>query len=461
MKHSLSTTIKRLYTKALSLWEYASDGVWHDSRNTWWVKIIKTLNLSVRSFTNADVQTQACAMTYRVLLALVPALALFFAIGRGFGLQNVIQQELYDYFPNQHQAIDTGLRFVDSYLNNSSEGIFVGVGLVFLLWTLISLLSSVEDTFNKIWSVPRGRSIWRKLSDYTAMLLILPILMICSGGLSAMISNTLMSIFHFKWLTPMVSVIMELASWLFTWLFFAAAYVLIPNTRVKFSNAFIAGVIAGSGFLILQWVFVSGQMMVAKYNAIYGSFSFLPLMLLWLQLTWVICLAGAVICYSSQNIFQFSFTSEVERISPEYRFKTTLALATLIVKRFSEQKPPLTSHQIIQKYGLPSRLVSEELVQLVNTGLIIPVVKDRTDMDLAYQPAIPTSDITVAEVYQRLMNLGNHNFVPDFDQKFPGPTEETEKLMSAAIASGNTLLENLQINEIKDTFKTNPYTNTK
>lgn len=419
------------------------------------------MNLSVRSFTNADVQTQACAMTYRMLLALVPALALFFAIGRGFGLQNVIQQELFDYFPNQHQAIDTGLRFVDSYLNNSSEGVFVGVGLVFLLWTLISLLSSVEDTFNKIWSVPRGRSIWRKLSDYTAMLLILPILMICSGGLSAMLSNTLMAIFHFKWLTPMVSIIMELASWVFTWLFFAAAYVLIPNTRVKFSNAFIAGVIAGSGFLILQWIFVSGQMMVAKYNAIYGSFSFLPLMLLWLQLTWVICLAGAVICYSSQNIFQFSFTSEVERISPEYRFKTTLALATLIVKRFQAQKAPLTAHQIIQEYGMPSRLVSEELEQLVHAGLIIPVVTERADMDLAYQPAIPSSDITVSEVYKRLMSLGNRNFVPGFEEKFPGPQEVAEKIMTGALANGDTLVENLQINQIKKQVKTNPNTNTK
>ena len=246
------------------LWKYCSSGVWNDTGRGWRTTTVKTLNLSVRSFLDGDLQTQACAMTYRTLLAIVPALALLFAIGRGFGFQNLLQDELYSYFPAQHEVIHQCLGFVDSYLSQASEGVFVGVGLVFLLWTLISLLGNVEDVFNTIWGVKQGRSIWRKITDYTSMLLILPVLMICSGGLSVLISTTLNSIFHFSFMTPIISMILDGASWLLTFLFFTAAYMLIPNAKVKFKNAFIAGVFAGIGFRLLQWIFVTGQMYVAK-----------------------------------------------------------------------------------------------------------------------------------------------------------------------------------------------------
>ena len=204
-----SAQIDRLKANIARLWQYGTVGIWSESSNNLRVKVIKTLNLSVRSFMNADIQSQACAMTYRTVLAIVPALAMLFALGRGFGLQTLIESELYSIFHAQREAISRMLAFVDSYLNQASEGVFVGIGILFLLWTLISLVSSVEDSFNAIWGVKSGRSIWRKVTDYTAMLLILPVLMICAGGLSVLISSTINSVFHFKFLTPLISVLLE------------------------------------------------------------------------------------------------------------------------------------------------------------------------------------------------------------------------------------------------------------
>ena len=81
-----------------SLWQriesnvrYCMSGVWSDTRNVWSVKVLKVINLSVRSFLDRDLQTQACALTYRTVLAIVPALALLFAIARGFGFQNLLK----------------------------------------------------------------------------------------------------------------------------------------------------------------------------------------------------------------------------------------------------------------------------------------------------------------------------------------------------------------------------------
>lgn len=288
--------VTRWMDKGMGWWEYVTVGVWRDTRRNWKVDTVKTLALSAKSFFNADLQTQACAMTYRTLLAVVPALALLFAIGRGFGLQNVLQDELFRMFPAQHQAVGYAMNFVDSYLSSSSEGIFVGVGLIFLLWTLISLFGNIEDTFNLIWGVKQGRSLGRKITDYTAMLLILPVVMICASGLTILLSSTLQAFLHWTFMSPVITWVLEGVSWVLTWLFFALLYLLMPNTKVKFVNAFIAGVFAGTGFLVLQWLFVTGQLYVSKYNAIYGSFSFLPLMLIWMQLTWVITFAGGVIC---------------------------------------------------------------------------------------------------------------------------------------------------------------------
>ena len=185
-------------------WEYWSEGVLNDTRRNWRVKFIKTVNLTISTFFNADMQSRACAMTYQMILAVVPALALLVAIGRGFGLQGLLEAELYKTFPAQRTAVNYAMNFVDSYLNTSTEGVFVGVGILFLLYTLISLFSSIEDNFNYIWCVKEGRSIGRKIIDYTAMLLILPVVMVCAAGLSIVLTSTLQSIMGWTFLTPLV-----------------------------------------------------------------------------------------------------------------------------------------------------------------------------------------------------------------------------------------------------------------
>lgn len=414
-KKSVWDAIVAWFTKT---WAYCSQGVWEDASRNWKVNVVKTLNLTVRSFFNSDVQSRACAMTYSTLLAIVPALALLFAIGRGFGFQNLLQSQLFRYFPSQQKALETAFRFVDSYLTQASEGIFVGVGIVFLLWTLISLLMNVEDAFNAVWGVTTGRSIWRKITDYTAILIVLPVLMICSGGLSIFMSGSLQKVMHLSFMSPIVTFLFDFASYFFAWLFFAGAYMLIPNTRVKFINAIIAGILAGTAFQLLQWLFVTGQMYVAKYNAIYGSFSFLPLMLIWLQLTWLITLTGALVCCSSQNIFRFSFEKQINGISLDYRRRVCLAILTIIIQRFDKNMEPVTAEELTSRYGFPPRLVDLIVTNLIETELIVKLAVSDSSEPAPLQPATSVQHYTVAYVISTLRKWGASNFIPDFDKKF-------------------------------------------
>lgn len=414
----MTNLIHRIKSRAISIWNYCAHDVWRDSRSDWRINLIKTLNLSVRSFLNSETQARASALTFNTILAIVPALALLFAIGRGFGFQNLLQSHFFKLLPIDQEAANAVIGFVDSYLAQSSEGLFVGVGIVMLLWTIVSLMNNVEGAFNTIWGIKHGRNLWRKAADYTAMLLILPILIICASGLQIFLSTALQGVMNVHFMTPLVETFLQILSYIVTWLFFSAVYMLIPYTKVKFKNAMIAGVISGSAFLVLQWIFVSGQMYVARYNAIYGSFAFLPLLLIWIQLSWVVVLSGCVICYSAQNIYRFNFEKEVKDISADYSAKITIATLAVIIKRFEQGERPVTISELASQYDLPPRLVSNIINDLINTHLITSVVTTDNTEIVGYQPAIDINKLSISLVTKRLRDAGHSNFIPTFDNRF-------------------------------------------
>ncbi len=430
---TLRGRIMRLVERGKAAYEYCVTGVWRDTDDNWRVRLVKIVNLTVRGFLDRDLQSKACALTYRMLLAIVPALALIFAIGRGFGFQNILQKELLDYLPSQQKALHAAFGFVDSYLAQASEGLFVGVGIVFLLWTLLSLLSSVEDTFNDIWRASTGRTYWRKITDYLAIFLILPILMICSAGLSLLMSSTLQSIIDVDFLRPAVNWALDAASYVFTALFFTGAYMMIPNAKVRFGNAIVAGAFVALAFQVLQWIFVTGQMYVTKYNAIYGSFSFLPLMLIWLQLVWLFTLIGATLCYASQNAGQFSFYRDVADISRIYRREVTIAVMAIIAKRFTQGKSPITVNTLSRLYGIPVSLARDVVLELKRIGLLNFIQAKAEFLEHPLQPGIDVANLTVGEVVRRLQQEGSSGFIPGFEDEFAAVRKVTDEISSAMI----------------------------
>lgn len=404
--------------KGLRLWRYAAAGVWRDRRTSLWVRLVKTVNLTVKSFLSTDLQSTACALTYRTLLALVPALALLFAIGRGFGFQNLLTSQLFSYFPSQQRALEVAMRFVDSYLAQASEGLFVGVGIAVLLWTLISLVGAIEDAFNRIWSIKHGRSFWRKITDYTAIFLILPVLMVCGSGLTAFMSSSVDA--YLPFMTPLVSLLLDAASVVLIWLFFTGLYMLVPNTKVKFKNALPAGVLAGVAFQVLQTLFVGGQIYVSKYNAIYGGFAFLPLLLIWLQLVWLFTLAGALLCYSAQSITDYALDEDIYGISFNYRRRIGVGLLAVMVQRYGRGLAPMSDIDFERSFDVPLRLVQILLGEMEDMKLVCRVLPPGRKGTLCYQPARDLSALTVGEAVDMFRDHGSTDFIPAFARDF-GP----------------------------------------
>ena len=410
-----------------------------------YINIIKTIILAVRGFRSENLQTKAAALTYSTLLAIVPLLAVLIGIAKGFGFQGIVRQELYTYFPGHELELDKAFEFVESYLAEAQGGIFIGVGLILLFYTAINLISSIEDTFNDIWQIQKSRPWYRKLSDYLALFLVLPVLMTASSGLSIFMS-TLQNSFlgQYLFFTPLMELSLHIIPYIITTLAFTGLYVSLPNTKVKFINGLVAGFIAGCAFQLFQYIYISGQIWVSKYNAIYGSFAALPLLLLWLQLSWLICLFGAELSYASQNVKKFSFERDSKNISRRYKDFLTLLIASLIIKRFEKGEKPYTADELSDAYRIPIRITTQILYLLKELGIIIEVNYGNDDRVAYYQPAIDVNKITVSYLLTRMDKQGSENFKIDTKQLFNKEWKALLKTREDMIkANDNILLKDL------------------
>ena len=253
-------------------------------------EIYRKLYLTIRFFTEKRVMTQASALSYSTLLAIVPILAVVFAIARGFGYNKYIELWFRESLSTQPQVADIIVGFVNSYLVHTQSGIFLGVGLVFMLYSVLMLISNIEDTFNQIWQLSSTRPIIRSITNYLD---------------------------GFRILGPAIRRMLSLAPCVLMSLMFIILYVYMPNTKVRFSSAIVPGILAGIAMQVLQLAYIHSQIWVTGYNAIYGSFAALPLFMLWIQISWTICLFGAQLTFTNENMNRIGFNLESLNVHPK------------------------------------------------------------------------------------------------------------------------------------------------
>ena len=280
-------------------------------------RIYHKLYLTIRFFTEKRVMTQASALTYSTLLAIVPMLAVVFAIARGFGYNKYIEMWFRELLASQPQVADAIVSFVNSYLIHTKSGIFLGVGLIFMLYTVLMLVNNVEETFNQIWQVNNSRPILRSFANYLAMFFLFPIIIVISTGLSIFMETVADKMDDIVILEPIVHKLFSFFPFMLMSLLFIFLYVYMPNTKVRFSCAIIPGILAGIAMHLLQIAYIHSQIWVTGYNAIYGSFAALPLFMLWVQISWAICLFGAQLTYTNQNLNRFGFNLEDIEVHPK------------------------------------------------------------------------------------------------------------------------------------------------
>jgi membrane protein len=373
-------------------------------------KFIKTVFIAVRGYIDDKLSVKASALTYSILFAAVPLIALLISISKGFGVEKLIENLLSETFLGKYNLVPEVMGFVDKYLQTMGGGLFVGIGIVILLWSVLSFFMQVESAFNEIWQVKKSRSIFRQFTVYFSAIIIIPVLIAFSSGFSVYIKTQLANSFLYNVFSPLLSFGVKLIPYVVNWIVFTLLYMMMPNTKVKFVNALIAGLFTGTIFLIFQNLYISGQINLTRYNTVYGGFAAIPLLLFFIYISCLITLLGAEISYALQNIHFFDFETDTKNISIRYKNFITVFITYLIVKRFENEEPPLSNDDIAHNYVLPIRLVNSILRQLVDSDVIIEVNDEKRRIN-SYQPAFDINLLTMSKLFDKLNTTGSEMFL--------------------------------------------------
>lgn len=373
------------------------------------IKQLRILMLALRGFNEDRVSLRASALTYYTLFSIVPIVGLAFGIAKGFGLEAYLEGQLQAALQGREEVFNWIMSFSKSMLETARGGMVAGVGLIILIYTIFMVMHNIETSFNDIWQVKKMRDWTRMLSDYFAVMFIGPLFLILSGAatvfLNTQVSQFSENIRFLGFLSPVLFFLMNLVPYLLIWMMLTILYMIMPNTKVKFSSALIAGIIAGTLFQLIQWGYIYFQVGVSRYNAIYGSFAALPLLLLVMQITWLVVLFGAELSYANQNVENYEFEAESQNISPLNKKILSLYVMQLLICFFRDGITPPDSSKIGHNLEMPNKLVRSILNDLVEVKLVNEI-KVNGSKEIGYQPALDINQISIQMVMERLDKKG-------------------------------------------------------
>ncbi len=407
-------------------------------------KIVRKLVFAIKFFTTKRIIDFASALTYSTILSIVPICAVVFSIARGFGYTIYIEEWFRRLLSAQPQVAELIINFVNSYLEHTKSGVILGIGLVFMLYTVVMLTRNVELTFNDIWHVEDRKNSVRTFTDYLATFFIIPFVIIIMSGVTLLINTVASTSPWNQVLAPATQFLIDFIPVLLMWLMFVALYVFMPNTKVKVVNTLFPALLATLAMQALQWFYFNAQMFISNYNAIYGSFAALPLFMLWVQFSWTICLFGAELCYTNQKLEEFAFADGASMLSHRYKLLLSLVLMSKVCKRFAVGQTALTADDLQKQTNLPLSVVRDLLNMLTRANLLAETSRQKSS-ESYFQPAMSLDLITVGHVVDVLEAQGSRQF--DIDLK---GLVENQDMLNDLIDIRRRNIDNLDSYLVKD-----------
>lgn len=373
------------------------------------IKYLRIILLAFRGYNEDKVSLRSSALTFYSMLSVVPVVAMGFGIAKGFNFDVYLEQQIMENFSEQQEVLDWIIKFANRFLENTKGGIIAGIGIVVLFWSVMKVLGNIESSFNAIWQIRKPRVWFRKFSDYFSMMLIAPVLIIMATSSNVFITTQITKITSeiglLGMISPLIFFLLKLIPYVLFWFVLTIVYMIMPNTKVNFKSAFVAGVISGTIFVFVQWVYIYFQVGVSKYNTIYGSFAALPLFLVWLQMSWLIVLFGAEVSFAVQNVEKYEFEPDTHNLS-SYSWKVLiLMVAHLLIKNFAKGEKAMTAEEISKKLEIPIRSSRDIIYKLVDSN-IISEINTQHEKEKAYQPAQDINNLSVRYILNAIDHWG-------------------------------------------------------
>ena len=346
-----------------------------------------------RDLSQGQLTLRAMSLVYTTLLSVVPLLAFAFSVLKGFGVHRQIEPLLYEFLaPLGDKGAEITSQVI-GFVENVSGSVLGGIGLALLLFTVISMVQKVEDTFNHIWQVQQSRSIARRFSDYLSVILVGPILMVTAMGLLATINSSaaMQAVAGVEPFGSLLALIGRLAPFVLVVLVFAFVYAFVPNTRVRVGAALVGAAVAGAAWTLGGSLFASIVVGSTRYAAIYSSFAIAIVALIWLYLSWLMLLLGAQVAFYVQNPGRLRFGQARQQLSITEVESLALAIMQQVARGFHEGRRPGFA-QLAEALQYPARALEEITVPLEEAGLLL-LTEEET-----FVPGREPSTIGVADI---------------------------------------------------------------
>ena len=305
--------MKRFKGKTKRLKSFFSEEIWEleleelSKAKARFIKYVKVAIITAKTYAQQKIGPQAVALSYLSVMALVPFLAIVFAITGGLGVDGLLKDFMYSNFSANQGVIDTVLSFSQNIIDTARSGWMGLLNALLFLWIIYRLMAGVESAFNNVWKVNGNRSLVRRLSYYLLILILSPfvILVLFSGSFAY--TNLLeymgMDLEEFSFIKKLLSWILFVAVAALT---FSVMYKFIPKYRVEYGVAFRAAVFAAVAFTGMQFLYLETQLLVTRLNGVYGTFAAIPLFMVWLNISWNIILMGAELSYAFQHVDNYN-----------------------------------------------------------------------------------------------------------------------------------------------------------
>ncbi|MDH3346388.1 MAG: YihY/virulence factor BrkB family protein, partial [Kiritimatiellaceae bacterium] len=362
------------------------------------LKFLRVCMLVIKGFKEDNCPLHASALTFISVMALVPFLAIIFAFAKGFGVDKASEM-LIEKAADMPDALQEALTKVIATVESASAGALGGIGFILFLWVAIKMISSIEETFNLVWGVKVPRTLIDKIRNYIVIFFAAPVLVIISNAGMPVLMGFATKL---EWMGPILKLGLQLVPILMMALAFSVIYILLPNTKVKVSSAFIGGLVAAILSVIFQYAMVNLGVGVSKYNKIYGTLAAIPMFLFWIQTSWMILLIGAEVAFSAQNAG--TYAREQLAVKPSARARLCLAVALMkhITDKFESPDAPFDT----VAYGVDKRIPIRLINDVINTLSLAGLVTESAEHPGCYTLLRDPLNITAKDITDSVLDDG-------------------------------------------------------
>ena len=362
----------------------------------WLIHVARITQAVIRDIAGGLPTLRAMGLVYTTLLSLVPLLAVSFSILKGFGVHNQVEPMLLSLLePLGEKSIEITEKII-GFVDNVDVKVLGSLSLVFLIYTVISLLTKIEQALNHTWRIKQYRGLVQRISEYISIIMIGPVLIFTAVGISASISNSAVAntLASMESLGFLITIASKVTSFLLIVIAISFIYILVPNTKVRLKSAVTGAVVAAILWRLTGWVFKSFIAGSTNYSAIYSSFAVLIVFMIWMYLSWLILLIGATVSYYHQHPERTSSRHQVLRLSSRLREQLGLLVMLHVGQSFHFNTEKLTERTLALKLDIAPEALSLVVNALLEEGLM----SESCDKQRVYMPGKSLEHIRIQDI---------------------------------------------------------------